>query len=221
MQELVFKNAQAAFEYLYSKIGENGEQNGNGTKKLTNVGFKILNPLDNYINTPFRKWNLKYAIREFAWYMSKNRSVEEIKKYAPIWDNMHGGNNIVNSNYGYQWSRNEQLLKAIKQLKENPKSRQAWITIFDGKEKDDYAFDTPCALNLGFTVEENRLNLTVLMRSNDLWYGFCNDQYCFSQLLDAVALELNLQVGWYFHFAADLHLYEQHFNKTGLLKLDL
>ena len=118
----VFKNAQEAFESLYDEIDSKGFQNGNGTKKLTNIGFKILNPLDNKINTPFRKWSLTYALREFEWYMSANRSIEEIKKFAPIWDKMHGGNNIVNSNYGYQWKRNEQLRKAIDKLPEGYKS---------------------------------------------------------------------------------------------------
>lgn len=217
----VFKNAQEAFESLYDEIDSKGFQNGNGTKKLTNIGFKILNPLDNKINTPFRKWSLNYALREFEWYMSANRSVEEIKKFAPIWDKMHGGNNIVNSNYGYQWKRNEQLRKAIDQLKADNNSRQAWITIFDGKEKDDYQYDTPCTLNVGFAIENGKVNMTVLMRSNDLWYGFCNDQFCFSQLLDAVALELGLEVGWYYHFASDLHIYEKHYGKTLPLKLDL
>jgi len=45
------------------------------------------------------------------------------------------------------------------------------------------------------------------MRSNDLWYGFCNDQYCFSMMQQMVADRLNLPVGTYYHFANNLHLY--------------
>lgn len=51
------------------------------------------------------------------------------------------------------------------------------------------------------------------MRSNDLWFGFCNDQYCFSKLQEMVSKRLNIGIGWYYHFANDLHLYEKHFNK--------
>jgi thymidylate synthase len=50
--------------------------------------------------------------------------------------------------------------------------------------------------------------MTVLMRSNDLWFGFCNDQYCFSKLQELIANKLNINVGWYYHFANNLHLYE-------------
>ena len=55
--------------------------------------------------------------------------------------------------------------------------------------------------------------MAVLMRSNDLWYGFCNDQYCFSKLQELVALRLGIDVGEYYHFAHNLHIYNNFLNK--------
>ena len=55
--------------------------------------------------------------------------------------------------------------------------------------------------------------MAVLMRSNDLWYGFCNDQYCFSKLQESVALKLGIEVGEYYHFAHNLHIYNNFLNK--------
>jgi thymidylate synthase len=208
---LRFKNAQEAFEHYYDLISCNGLIKSSSFY-LNNIGFYIDNPLDNCINTPWRKWSRSYADIEWKWYLSKNRSVEHLKKHAKIWDNMHNGDNIVNSNYGWQWSRNEQLQHVVNLLKENPESRQAVITIYDGKEHETYSKDTPCTLNIYFSIENNKLNMSVLMRSNDLWFGFCNDQYCFSLLQKEVAKFLNLPLGWYFHFANDLHLYK---NKLG------
>jgi len=49
--------------------------------------------------------------------------------------------------------------------------------------------------------------MAVLMRSNDLWYGFCNDQYCFAMLHKMVAERLSIEMGDYYHFAHNLHLY--------------
>lgn len=211
-----FKNAQEAFEYLYGRILNCGFYSEcQHTKAMFNVGFYINNPKDRDIKTNWRKWNKKYAEREWQWYLSQNRSVEEIKKFAPTWDKMHGGDNLVNSNYGWQWGRNNQLDKCIEQLKKDKSTRQAWISIFDGKEKDMYQFDTPCTLAVGFYVlpfDESKLNMTVTMRSNDLVYGFCNDQYCFSKLQELVATELNMEVGEYYHFAHNLHIYDYHFD---------
>ena len=211
-QPLVFNNAQEAFEDLYDRIMLFGHDTEVGTKAIYNIGFSIINPLDNHIETPWRKWSPKYAEREWLWYLSQNRSVEEIKKYAPIWDKMHGGDNLVMSNYGWQWGRNNQLEKVIEQLDKNPNTRQAWISIFDGKEKDFYQHDTPCTLAVGFDIFEGLLNMCVTMRSCDLIYGFCNDQYCFSKLQEKVADCLDLPIGAYYHFAHDLHIYEKHFN---------
>lgn len=212
MYQATFKTAQSAFEFLFDMIMKQGQFTDLGTKALYNVGIMILEPSNNEIKTKWRKWSKKYAEREWKWYLSQNRSVEDIKKYAPIWDTMHGGDNIVNSNYGWQWNRNNQLQKVIDILKEGP-TRRAWISIYDGKEINDYEHDTPCTIGVGFRInsETNKLDMEVIMRSNDLIYGFCNDTYCFSNLQKMVAKELGIEVGTYFHYASDLHIYEKHF----------
>ena len=38
----------------------------------------------------------------------------------------------------------------------------------------DYETDTPCTYAVQFTIVHGRLDMCVTMRSNDLWYGFCN-----------------------------------------------
>lgn len=206
-----FHTANAAFITVFAELCFDGIETGNGTKKLHNVGFYITNPLKRDISAEWRNWSKTYAEREWEWYLSKNRSVEELKKFAPIWDRMHNGDNIVNSNYGYLWSEKGQLEKTIEQLRKDPLTRRAWITIFDGKNKDEFEKDTPCTLSIGFTIENNKLCMSVFMRSNDIWFGFCNDQYCFSKLQEHVASELDLPVGWYYHHAADMHVYERHY----------
>ena len=95
----------------------------------------------------------------------------------------------------------------IAKLRHQKDTRQACISIYDGKEISDYAFDTPCTYAVQFTIINNRLEMCVTMRSNDLWYGFCNDQYCFSMLQAMVAKKLNINNGVYYHFAHNMHLY--------------
>lgn len=209
---MVFNNAQNAFEYYYDLIKNKGLEFDN-TKALFNIGFEILNPLDNSINSDFRNWNNKYADREWKWYLEGNPSAKEISKYAPIWKNMMDENGNVRSNYGWQWRRNNQLDKVIDLLKQKKDTRKATISIYDGKEIDTYYKDTPCTYAIQFTILNNKLNMTVLMRSNDLWYGFCNDQYCFSKLQEMVSNELNIEIGSYYHFAQNLHLYNEFLNK--------
>ena len=136
-------------------------------------------------------------------------------KVPEIWKRMANDEGYVNSNYGYQWQRNDQLDKVIELLKSNPRTRQATISIYDGKEIDKYEFDTPCTYAIQFTIQAQHLNMCVTMRSNDLWYGFCNDQYCFSKLQELVAVETGLLIGNYYHFAHNLHLYDNIIEKIN------
>ena len=206
----VFRNANEAYEYLHDRIIQDGIDFAN-TKALFNVGFYITDPLDNQIINRERNWKQEYAEAEWQWYLSGNRNISELGKLygktPEIWKRMADDKGNVNSNYGWQWQRNAQLDMVIEMLKQKPETRQATISIYDGKEITDYAHDTPCTYAVQFTTVHGRLDMCVTMRSNDLWYGFCNDQYCFSMLQGLVAHELNVEPGVYYHFAHNMHLY--------------
>ena len=205
-----FNNATEAFDYLLDKIRLDGID-FNGTKALFNVGFYMEDPSQKIITNKERKFSEKYAESEWLWYLSGDRSVERLGaihgKIPPIWLRMADENGNVNSNYGWQWKRNNQLYKVIAMLENNPNTRQATISIYDGKEIENYSKDTPCTYAVQFTILDNKLCMSVLMRSNDLWYGFCNDQYQFASLQQMVAESLSIETGWYYHYAHNMHLY--------------
>ena len=207
-----FYNAREAFIYFYNEINSNGLVFGD-TKALFNVGFTLENPSKKNINVlnPNRKFNLEYAEAEWQWYLSGDPSIDKLGEIngsiPPIWENMADSDRKVRSNYGWQWERNHQLDKVVAMLKSNPETRQAVISIYDGKEISTYRKDTPCTYAVQFTVLDNKLHMAVLMRSNDLWFGFCNDQYCFASLQELVAERLCIELGTYYHFAHNLHLY--------------
>jgi thymidylate synthase len=205
-----FKNANEAFNYFNNKIRCSGVHFSD-TKALFNVGFKLKHPMQNLIHNEERNWSLEYAEAEWSWYLSADRSISKLGeiygKVPQIWKRMADKDGNVNSNYGWQWDRNDQLNKVVCMLKENSQTRQASISIYDAKEIDNYEFDTPCTYAIHFYILNRRLNMSVMMRSNDLWYGFCNDQYCFSMLQKYVADRLSMDIGEYYHFTNNLHLY--------------
>ena len=213
--ETDFYNANEAFEYFYKTISKYGTDFAD-TKALFNIGFAIHRPMLNAIVTKERKWSKEYAEAEWQWYLSGDRNISKIGyiygKIPEIWKRMADGNGNVNSNYGYQWQRNKQLDKVISLLKREKYTRQATISIYDGKEIDKYTYDTPCTYAIQFTNVNNYLNMCVTMRSNDLWYGFCNDQYQFSKLQELIAKEINMDIGSYYHFAHNLHIYNDKLN---------
>jgi len=214
--ETEFWNADEAFRYFYKKISKHGAVFAD-TRTLFNVGFTLHKPQMRTIPTEFRKWNHEYAEAEWQWYLSGSPSIFKLGdiygKVPPIWSRMADEKGNVNSNYGYQWQRNGQLDYVVDKLKKHKHTRHAAISIYDGKEHDKFATDTPCTYAVQFTNVENRLNMCVTMRSNDLWYGFCNDQYQFSKLQELVCERTGLDMGTYYHFAHNLHIYS---NKLGL-----
>jgi len=215
-----FKNANEAFRYYKDYIKDFGCQ-FDDTQAMFNIGFYINNPMDNLIKDEDRNWKWDYAEAEWQWYLSGDRNIKKLGelygKVPEIWKRMADRDGNVNSNYGWQWQRDNQLDNIIAMLKANPRTRQAAISIYDAKEINygHYTHDTPCTYAVQFTIQAQHLNMCVTMRSNDLWYGFCNDQYCFSKLQELVATETGLLIGNYYHFAHNLHLYDNIIEKIN------
>ena len=205
-----YKNANAAFEDLLDYVIQDGIDFDN-TKALFNCVFYIQNPLDNHITHKQRDWKLEYAEAEWQWYLSGDRNIKKLGelygRIPPIWEKMADSDGNVMSNYGWQWQRNNQIDYVVGKLREQPKTRHAAISIYDAKEFEQYRKDTPCTYAIQFTILNDKLNMSVYMRSNDIWYGFCNDQYQFSMLQKMIADRLSIDVGWYYHHAHNMHLY--------------
>ena len=213
-----FKNADEAFTYYKKQIPQWGVDIDD-TKALFNIGFEMSDPTSRLITDERRDWKQEYAEAEWQWYLSGDNNIEKLGdiygKVPEIWKRMADKYGNVNSNYGWQWKRDNQLDNVIAMLKTNPRTRQAAISIYDAKEinRGYYQYDTPCTYAIQFTIVGQKLNMCVTMRSNDLWYGFCNDQYCFSKLQELVATETDLLIGSYYHFAHNLHLYDNIIEK--------
>jgi len=206
----VFRNANEAYEYIHDRILRDGIEFGD-TKALFNVGFYITDPRDRKIINKERDWKEDYAEAEWKWYLSGDPCIDALGeiygKVPEIWKRMADVNGRVNSNYGWQWIRSQQIDHVVGLLRTQPDTRQAAISIYDAKEWECYTRDTPCTYAIQFTIVHNRLDMCVTMRSNDLWYGFCNDQYQFSKLQEMIADKLKIEPGVYYHFAHNMHLY--------------
>tara|TARA_R100001244_G_scaffold95025_1_gene71344 strand:+ start:370 stop:1014 length:645 start_codon:yes stop_codon:yes gene_type:complete len=210
MARTLFRNAEQAYAYQLNRILLDGVDFGN-TKALFNIGFTMENPMENHITNKERNWKLEYAEAEWEWYLSGDPSIYKLHKIygklPKIWCHMADSDGLVRSNYGWQWKRNDQIDYVVAKLKDCKDTRHAAISIYDAKEWETYRKDTPCTYAVQFTILNNRLNMAVLMRSNDIWYGFCNDQYQFSMLQQMIAERLNIEIGNYYHYAHNLHLY--------------
>ena len=121
-----YKNANEAYEAVLDEILQHGIDFGD-TKAIFNCGFYIDNPSDKYITNLERNWSKNYASAEWYWYLSGDPSVDKLSelygRVPPIWNRMADNRGEVNSNYGYQWQRSDQLGYVVNKLRENPDTR--------------------------------------------------------------------------------------------------
>jgi thymidylate synthase len=210
-----YYSANEAYEALAKKIEDEGIIRQN-TLAIFNVSFTLMRPHYNIIVNDNRGFKHTYAQKEYEWYKSGDRNPDTmIEAGAKLWSKMKDDSGYVNSNYGAWWIRNNQLGYALDLLRKDPFTRRSIVAHYspDEASNDLYRKDTPCNVVLNFFTISNTLYITIFARSVDLVFGFCNDQYCFSKLLEDCAKELGLIPGTMHYFITNLHIYDNHIGK--------
>lgn len=107
---------------------------------------------------------------------------------------------------------NDQVTKIINRLKEDPDSRQLWISLWNPEKDPDFlggVSRVPCSLGYGLQVRDGKLNLHYVMRSCDFATHFRNDVYLAIKFLEWVAKKTGYSVGSFTHTIFSLHVYNK------------
>lgn len=213
------------FKQVIKHIKEQGKESQPRDLKVREVllaDFDIdpAKPIANFKNRPF---NWKYLAGELAWYLHRDRDIDYISNFSSFWKGItNPESNQINSNYGSLVINDEQISWVVESLKRDINSRQA-IMFFN---RPDFQFegnkDFVCTMYANFFVRNNTLMMKVQMRSNDIFYGLTFDAPFFSFLHQSVWHILKetypyLNIGYYFHYADNLHYYERHFEMADLI----
>jgi thymidylate synthase len=187
--------------------------------ELCGVLLKLSNPRARLSQTE-TKGKVFSALGELAWYLSASDQVDFISYYITDYVKEEEVDGSVRGAYGPRlftadWHNQFESVAAL--LKRKPNSRQAVIQLFDNSDLAGMYKDIPCTCTLQFMVRDEKLNLTVSMRSNDVYKGLPHDVFSFTMLQEIMSVILNRQLGDYTHFAASLHLYDQQKEQAKLL----
>ena len=186
----------------------------------------VIDPKEPIANFDKRKFNWKYLAGELAWYLDQDRDVDFIGSFSNFWGTLtNPGTNEINSNYGSLIFNKEQFGWVIDSLVADKNSRQAIMFFNQPKFQFEGNKDFVCTMYSNFFIRENKLNMKVQMRSNDIFYGLTFDAPFFSFLLQSVHIKLletypDLQLGDYYHFTDNLHFYERHFSLADSIKIE-
>lgn len=211
-----------AFDSLKA-IAERGDvkssRDGAVVAEITEAVFCVEDPTRNIVTNPVRKMPMRYAVGELAWYLSGSNRVSDISQFAKKWAEISDDGETNNSAYGWRIFSKfgfDQWGHVIGLLREDPSSRQAVIHIKDADDRPTK--DVPCTVYLQFLIREGKLNLSVHMRSNDIWMGVPYDMFSFCFLQMLMAMQLGVEVGEYTHYAGSLHLYQRDY-ETALSRI--
>ena len=187
--------------------------------ELLNQSITIDDVCQINIYNPKRKFNVRYALLEFMWYLSMDPKVRNIGKAASIWKDIADSNGVVHSNYGVclhrGWNR------VVDELVRFPESRRAVIAL--NQPDVDYGMkDVPCTMFVQFFIRDGKLHMIWNMRSSDFAFGFCNDVAVGMLFMQMMRNELQrhkeccgmqrLELGSFTYNATSLHCYEPHWH---------
>ena len=211
----------SVFRKIYIDLIKNGKRTsprGQDSIEIENYSYD-LPPYTRFTNFESRNFNIDYVKREFLWYLRGDKYDISITEYAKMWGSFINLDGSINSNYGQYLFRDfpkSQFQNVINQLKDDKDSRRASITILNKNHLLSDTKDVPCTYSINFRIRENKLNMSVRMRSQDSVYGMANDAPAFSftheMMLNALReFYPNLEYGNYHHSADSFHVYSKHY----------
>lgn len=200
----------------------NTSPRGMQVNEIMNAAIVVKDPSKNLYTNIRRSSQKRYIAAELVWYFMGWNNVSFIEKYSKFWKNIENEDGTANSAYGklifnkknrfgltqYQWAYNS--------LVSDEDSRQAILHFNMPEHQYSGNKDFVCTVYGNFHIRNNKLDLTVCMRSNDAILGLPTDFAFFSILQQQMLSHLKktyptLELGTYTHLSNSMHIYEQHF----------
>lgn len=221
MKTETLKNA-STFLKMYQDVWAGALVTPRGSPIREAENYQLTIDMDGSPCTSFleRKFNLRYAKDEFLWYLKGDRYDVSIEKKAGIWPKIKQPEGYFYSNYGhYIFGQSQRQFDwVVEELRRDKDSRRASIVLINREHFFRENNDVVCTYGINFRIRNDRLNMSVSMRSNDAIFGFTNDVFSFSVLYRLVYAALratgyvDLMPGNYVHKADSLHVYERHWD---------
>jgi thymidylate synthase len=191
------------------KRGTEAEPSRGAVIELRNVGFELTNPRARVSRSEGRG-RIFSCLGELCWYLSGSNELDPIAYYIPAYKG-EAEAGVVHGGYGprlFGWDGVNQIDNVVRLLREKPSSRRAVVQLFDHEDIHVLHKEVPCTCTLQFMLRNGGLDLTVYMRSNDVYLGFPHDIFAFTMIQELVARSIDAALGTYTHFVGNLHLYK-------------
>jgi len=214
-------------EHILRK-GKRVSPRGMSTLEISPLMTIIEHPSSNVMLFKERKLNRISSAMELCWILSGDEDpwiIDYMKTLSNYTDEFEGKNYLMGA-YGPRIRKYtsvdpitknvntiDQLKYVVDKLTLDKDSRQAVIVIWNPTADTEKNKDIPCTNLMKFSIRDDSLNMTVFMRSNDLYRGSSYDFFNFTSIQCLLAGILNVKVGTYYHIADSHHIYESDIPK--------
>ena len=114
--------------------------------------------------------------------------------------------------YTYHQRYADQIPFILRELRRNPDSRRAVMTVRD-KDADMGSDDPACLQHIQYFIRNGKLDCMTLFRSNDACKATFMNAFALIMLQKRLAEELGVGVGVYMHRANSFHCYEKDYDR--------
>lgn len=195
------------------------DRTGFATKALPGLTFE-LQPADGFPLLTLRKIPVKLFCSEVVWMITGHKHLDFIRQFTHIWDDFAEEDGTMETAYGYRWRSHfgrDQLLELVEHLRQEPTSRQGVVLMWDPASDGLMApkkKNVPCPFCWTANMIGSKLNLHLIIRSNDMMLGNPHDTAGFALLQAMLAQELGVGVGKLTVSISHAHIYEGHYEQA-------
>ena len=188
---------------IVKKIMDTGmirvDERGIETRWLDNVMIHIINPYSDRVSE-------KYPLSEKV--LDEKYATQLLTPDRMDFEYTYGerlnawGNESIN-----------QIDYVTQKLTQNSSTRRAVATTWDPR-KDNRADEVPCLNHFVFMEREGVLDLSVMIRSNDMYGAWLANVYALTELLKHVSKKVNMKPGPITTLSVNAHIYSHDWDKA-------
>lgn len=188
-------------------------------------------PMERVLFNAKRDANPYFHLMEALWMLGGRQDVAFLAQFVKRMVEYSDDGVTLHGAYGYRWRNlwaNDQLVKVVDMLRNDPTSRRAVISmfyapydLFGGVMPNSR--DIPCNTQIYLRIHHNNakgvpeLDLTVMCRSNDaVWGAHGANAVHFSVLHEFLAHDLGVAVGTMYQFSNNYHIYTNQYDPAVL-----
>lgn len=227
----MYRNLHNALPALLQELLSEGyaldTRNGEAVE-LTGHVVALSRPWERIQVWPHRHANVFAQVAETLWMLAGRNDITWLQHYLPRASQFSDDGKTWRGAYGprlRQWTSfaasgsytvTDQVMEAYRLLREEPGTRRVVLSLWDpARDLGAASLDIPCNDTLQFLQRDNRLDLHVFVRSNDVWWGYSGiNAFAWSVLQEMMASWLGLNAGRMVTFAGSWHLYQIHWDRA-------